>query len=171
LTVETCPHYLFFNSESIADGHTEFKCAPPIRDSENCDRLWEGLRHGLIDIVVSDHSPCPPNMKRLDSGRFDEAWGGISSLQLGLPIVWTAAEHRGFSLSDVVDWMSVQPAQLLNLPQGIAVGNPAHLVVFDPDESWTVDQTRLLHRHPITPYHGATLKGASQRATQSLVRT
>ncbi len=110
-------------------------------------------------MIVSDHSPCPPAMKRLDSGRFDQAWGGISSLQLGLPVIWTAAQSRGLSISDVVRWMSVEPARLLDLPQGIEIGKPAHLVVFDPDQQWVVDQAKLMHRHPITPYHRCELKG------------
>jgi len=159
LTVETCPHYLFFSDGHIADGVTQFKCAPPIRDEENREGLWRGLSEGLIDFIVSDHSPCPVEMKQLDLGRFDEAWGGISSLQLGLPAVWTEAAKRGMPLEQVVRWMSVEPAKLLNLPQGIAPGSPAHLVVFDPDATWTVDQAKLLHRNPITPYHGFKLKG------------
>ena len=159
LTVETCPHYLYFASESIADSSTQYKCAPPIRDAANRDGLWQGLRDGLIDLIVSDHSPCPPAMKELDSGRFDKAWGGISSLQLGLPIIWTEAARRGFTLRDVIDWMSKKPAALLNIPQGIKSGNPAHLFVLDPDASFVVDQSKLLHRHPITPYHGETLRG------------
>ena len=131
LTVETCPHYLFFSDEQILDGATQFKCAPPIRDKTNREALWRGLSDGLIDFIVSDHSPCPIEMKRLDSGRFDEAWGGISSLQLGLPVIWTEASRRGISLDQVVRWMSTKPAELLNLPQGIAAGKPAHLFVFD----------------------------------------
>ena len=159
LTVETCPHYLFFTSEMISDGQTQFKCAPPIRNSENREALWDGLRDGLIDMIVSDHSPCTIDLKSLESGRFDKAWGGISSLQLGLPVVWTAAKERGLSIADVVRWMSAAPANLVNLPQGIIAGHPAHIVVFDPDQKWQVDQTRLLHRNPITPYHGSELLG------------
>ena len=111
LTVETCPHYLFFDAESIPDRQTQFKCAPPIRDTDNREGLWGGLRDGLIDMIVSDHSPCPIELKELQSGRFDLAWGGVSSLQLGLPVIWTAAQQRGFSLSDVVRWMSEAPAK------------------------------------------------------------
>ena len=159
LTVETCPHYLFFESESIGDGRTDLKCAPPIRNHDNREALWDGLRDGVIDMIVSDHSPCPPEMKRLDSGRFDQAWGGISSLQLGLPVVWTEAARRGFSMADVVRWMSRAPASLVGLNRGIAIGNPAHLVVFDPDATWVVNQTELLHRHAITPYHSCSLRG------------
>ena len=159
LTVETCPHYLYFAAETIADGQTQYKCAPPIRDAENRESLWDGLRDGLIDMIVSDHSPCPINMKSLESGRFDLAWGGVSSLQLGLPVIWTAAKERGFSIRDVVRWMSVAPASLVGLPQGIAPGNPAHLVVFDPEQDWQVNQERLLHKNRLTPYHDCRLQG------------
>ena len=159
LTVETCPHYLFFASEKIADGQTQYKCAPPIRDIKNREALWGGLRDGLIDMIVSDHSPCPVELKSLESGRFDLAWGGVSSLQIGLPVIWTAAKERGFSIADVVRWMSVAPASLVDLPQGIASGNAAHLVVFDPDQQWQVDQDRLLHKNRISPYHGYPLQG------------
>lgn len=163
ITVETCPHYLFFTAEQIADGRTDFKCAPPIRESRHREGLWQGLRDGVIDMVVSDHSPCPPAMKRLGDRRFDLAWGGISSLQLGLPIVWTEASRRGFHLTDVVRWMSTQPAKLIRRRAGIAIGNPAHLVCFDPDATWTVDQNQLHHKHAITPYHGASLRGIVRR--------
>ena len=159
ITVETCPQYLTFAAEDIADGRTEFKCAPPIREAAHREKLWDALAAGLIDMVVSDHSPCPPGMKALDTGRFDEAWGGISSLQLGLSVVWTEAQQRGHALADVVRWMGTHPAALVGLPHGIAVGHPAHLVVFDPDTTWTVDGTTLKHRHPVTPYHGRTLRG------------
>lgn len=159
LTVETCPHYLHFESDSIGDGRTEFKCAPPIRNADNRESLWEGIRQGVIDMVVSDHSPCPPELKELQSGRFDKAWGGISSLELGLPVVWTDASRRGFTLSDVVGWMSRRPAELLGIAQGISPGNPAHLVVFDAETRFVVDQTKLSQRHPVTPYHGESLRG------------
>lgn len=159
ITVETCPHYLFFEAESIADGRTDFKCAPPIRDADNRERLWQGLADGLIDMIVSDHSPCTIDLKELKSGRFDLAWGGISSLQLGFSIVCTAAVRRGFSIMNVVRWMSSEPAALLGIPQGITKGNPAHLAIVDADARWTVDQNRLLHRNRLTPYHGVELFG------------
>jgi len=159
VTVETCPHYLWFKAESIPDGATPFKCAPPIRHARHRERLWQGLMEGHIDMIASDHSPCPPDLKDLEQGRFDQAWGGISSLQLGLPIVWTQARKRGATLSDVVRWMSINPGKIFNLPAGIVVGHPAHLVVFDPDAEWIVDQAKLLHRHRITPYHGERLSG------------
>ena len=158
VTVETCPHYLTFHAEQIPPGATQFKCCPPIRDEANRDRLWAGLADGLIDCVVSDHSPCPPHLKR---GGFGEAWGGIASLQLGLPAVWTEASRRGFDLADVVGWMARGPANLAGLPAkgAIAPGFDADFAVFAPDETWVVDPARLRHRHPVTPYAGTTLRG------------
>ncbi|MEL7087409.1 MAG: allantoinase AllB [Planctomycetota bacterium] len=159
ITAETCPQYLAFAAEDIADGRTEFKCAPPIREAAHREKLWDALAAGLIDMIVSDHSPCPPEMKALDSGRFDRAWGGISSLQLGLSVVWTEARRRGHPLTDVVRWMGTHPAALVGLPHGGVVGHPAHLAVFDPDTEWVVDGSTLEHRHPVTPYHGRELRG------------
>ncbi|PWW54258.1 allantoinase AllB [Actinokineospora spheciospongiae] len=161
LTVETCPHYLTLTAEDVPDGATEFKCCPPIREAANRELLWEGLRDGVIDVVVSDHSPCTPDLKRLDSGDFGEAWGGVSSLQLGLPAVWTGARERGVELSEVVGWMAEGPADLVGLARKgrIAVGCDADLVVFAPDDTFTVDAAALRHRNPVTPYHGATLRG------------
>ncbi|MEN1679610.1 MAG: allantoinase AllB [Planctomycetota bacterium] len=160
LTVETCPHYLTFAAEEVVDGATQFKCAPPIRDEANRQGLWNGLAAGLIDFIASDHSPCPPDLKRLESGRFDEAWGGISSLQLTLPAVWAEASRRGHSLVDVANWLSHRPAELIGLGAGIAVGAPANLVVFDPETEFTVHAEELLHRHKLTPYEGRRLRGA-----------
>lgn len=163
LTVETCPHYLHFASEQIFDGACQYKCAPPIRDEANREGLWEGLADGTIDFVASDHSPCPPADKRLDQGRFDLAWGGISSVQLSLPVLWTGASRRGFDLTQVVRWLSTSPAMLIGGAAGIAVGTEANLVVFDPDATFKVDAQSLRHRHPITPYDGETLRGVVQR--------
>ncbi|MGQ0648464.1 MAG: allantoinase AllB [Gemmatimonadaceae bacterium] len=161
VTVETCPHYLHFDSAAIPDGGTEFKCAPPIRDRTNREALWYGLRSGAIDLVATDHSPCPPALKRIETGNFLEAWGGIASLQLGLAIIWTNALARGFSIRDVVRWMSEGPARLAGLSTrgAIAPGCRADLVAFDPDVDWVVDPSELFHRHPITPYAGACLTG------------
>jgi allantoinase len=159
ITVETCPHYLTFAAEEIPSGGTLFKCAPPIRSAGNREALWEGLAEGVIDLIATDHSPCPPENKAIDSGRFDEAWGGISSLQLSLAAVWTAASQRGFTLVDVVRWMSAAPARLLGLAAGLAVGQPAHLVVFDADARFTVAGEALRHRHKLTPYEGRSLRG------------
>ena len=161
LTAETCPHYLYFAAEQVPDGATEFKCCPPIRDAANREALWRGLEAGVIDCVVSDHSPCPPALKAFDSGDFGAAWGGIASLQLSLSAVWTAARQRGRTLDDVARWMSAAPARLAGLRAkgALAVGRDADLVAFDPDETHVVEAARLLHRHPVTPYAGRTLTG------------
>jgi allantoinase len=161
VTVETCPHYLTFAAEEIPDGATEYKCCPPIRESANRDLLWDGLRDGLIDLVVSDHSPSTIDLKQLDTGDFGAAWGGISSVQLGLPAVWTDARGRGFALSDVVRWMSEAPARQAGLDRkgGIAVGKDADFCVLAPDESFVVDPDRLHHKNSLTPYAGRTLAG------------
>jgi allantoinase len=165
VTVETCPHYLTFAAADVPDGATQYKCCPPVRDAANRDALWKGLSDGVVDVVVSDHSPCPPDRKRLDVGDFGLAWGGIASLQLGLPAVWTAAAPRGHTLADVVGWMACGPADLVGLPgKGrIAVGADADLVAFAPDEPVVVDPGRLAHRHPLTPYAGRELTGAVRR--------
>ncbi len=161
VTAETCPHYLTLTAEEVPDGATQFKCCPPIRDAANRDALWVGLAAGTIHCVVSDHSPCTPDLKRADTGDFAAAWGGIASLQLGLSAVWTAARTRGFSLADVVTWMSRRPADLVGLVHKgrIEVGADADLVAFDPDATWVVDPGALHHRHPVTPYAGRTLTG------------
>jgi allantoinase len=161
VSVETCPHYLTFDAETIRDGATEFKCCPPTREAGNRERLWQGLADGIVDIVVSDHSPSTPAQKRLDTGDFGVAWGGIASLQLGLPAVWTAARARGHALADVVRWMAQGPADLVGLRRKgrIAVGGDADLCVFAPDQAFVVDAGRLHHRHPVTPYAGRTLTG------------
>ncbi len=161
LTAETCPHYLYFASEQVPEGATEFKCCPPIRDSINREALWRGLEAGVIDCVVSDHSPCPPELKAFGSGDFGAAWGGIASLQLGLSAVWTVARRRGRPLDDVVRWMAAAPAALAGLPAKgrLAVGCDADLVAFDPDAAFRVDPARLQHRYPVTPYAGRTLTG------------
>ncbi len=161
LTVETCPHYLVFDADEIAAGATQFKCCPPIREPENRELLWQGLADGTIDCIVSDHSPCTPELKRLDTGDFGVAWGGIASLQVALPAVWTQARARGHSLTDVVRWMSGRPAELVGLDRkgGLVVGRDADLVVFAPEATFTVDAATLRHRNPITPYTGHTLAG------------
>jgi len=162
VSVETCPHYLHFEAGSIADGATELKCCPPIRGAANRDALWAALGAGDIDMVVSDHSPCTADLKRQDTGDFAEAWGGIASLQLGLPVVWTSARDRGVPLTDVVRWMASAPARRVGLEgKGeIAVGNDADLCVFAPDEEWTVDAALLHHKNPVSPYAGLRLTGA-----------
>ncbi|MCE0540175.1 allantoinase AllB [Kineosporia rhizophila] len=161
ITAETCPHYLSFTSEAIPDGATQFKCCPPIRETANRELLWEGLREGVIDCVVTDHSPCTPELKRFDIGDFGVAWGGISSVQLGLRAVWSQARVHGFTLTDVVEWMAVRTAGLAGLTRKgrIALGHDADLVVFAPDEAAVVSAGDLEHRHPITPYDGMALAG------------
>ena len=170
ISVETCPHYLTFAAEAIARGATAFKCAPPIRASDHRERLWEALGSGAIDLVATDHSPAPPELKRLADGDFLRAWGGIASLELGLRAVWTGASARGYGLSDVARWMSESPARLAGLHTikgAIAAGYDADLVVWDPDASDVVEASRLQHRHPVTPYDGMRLKG---RIWKTLVR-
>jgi allantoinase len=162
LTVETCPHYLTFAAAEIADGATPFKCAPPIRDATDRERLWQALGDGTIDLIATDHSPAPPELKSIVDGDFLRAWGGIASLQIGLPVVWTGARKRGFALDRVAIWLGTNPARLAGLHQtkgAIAIGHAADLVVFDPDEPWTVAAATLYHRHPVTPYDGARVCG------------
>jgi allantoinase len=165
VSAETCPHYLTLTADEIGDGATQFKCCPPVRDAGNREVLWQGLTDGVIDMIVSDHSPAPPALKRLGDGDFGAAWGGIASLQLGLPIVWTQARARGFGLPDIVPWMAERPAELAGLRRKgrIAVGADADLVAFAPDETFIVDPATLHHRHPITPYAGRELTGVVRR--------
>lgn len=177
VSAETCPHYLTLAAEDVPDGATEFKCCPPIRDRANADALWQALADGTISCVVSDHSPATPAIKlgltsnNSDSdttagGDFGAAWGGISSLQLGLPAVWTEARRRGHSLADVVGWMATGPAGLIGLDRrkgAIATGHDADLVAFATDQTFTVDPAALAHRHPVTPYAGRTLTGVVHR--------
>jgi len=162
MTVETCPHYLHLAAEEIADGATQFKCAPPIRNKENREALWRGLRDGVIDLIATDHSPCLPKMKHLDRGDFRAAWGGIAGVSLALPVVWTEAKHRGFGLVDLVGWMAEGPARLAGCHETkgqLAKGFDADLVVFDPERQWDVGQAQLFYRHPISPYLGERLTG------------
>jgi allantoinase len=161
VTVETCPHYLSFSAESVPDGATQFKCCPPIRESANREQLWAGLRDGVIDMIVTDHSPSTPELKRFDIGDFGVAWGGIASLQLGLRAVWSQARVHGFTLVDVAEWMSARTAQLAGLSRKgrIALGYDADLCLFAPDEAEVVSAATLEHRHPVTPYDGMALAG------------
>jgi len=161
VSVETCPHYLTFDAEHVADGATELKCCPPIREAANREALWTALAAGEIDFVVSDHSPCTPDLKQRGGGDFGSAWGGIASVQLGLPAVWTGARARGLALTDVVRWMATAPADRVGLAHKgrIAVGADADLVRFAPDEEFTVDVAALLHRNPVSAYAGRRLAG------------
>ncbi len=165
VTVETCPHYLTLTAQDIPDGHTEFKCCPPVRDAHNSDLLWEGLAQGLIDFIVSDHSPSTPELKYAGNGDFAVAWGGISSLQLGLSLIWTEARRRGFDLAQVVRWMAQGPARVIGVPgKGfLTVGADADMVVLAPDDSFVVDPETLHHRHAVSPYRGRTLRGVVRR--------
>ncbi len=162
LTIETCPHYLFFAAEEIPDGDTRFKCAPPIREAANREQLWAALKEGVIDFIASDHSPCPPEMKRLAEGDFQHAWGGIASLQFTLPVMWTAARLRGFSLFDLSEWLCRRPAELVGLKGrkgAIAHGYDADFVVWSPEASFTLEASMIHHRHKLTPYAGRKLFG------------
>jgi allantoinase len=165
VTAETCPHYLALAAEDIPDGATQFKCCPPIRERANRELLWAALSDGAIDCVVSDHSPCPPELKQLERGDFAAAWGGISSLQLALPVVWTQARARGHSLADVARWMAARPAEIAGLSgKGrIAPGQDADLVTLAPEECFVVERAMLHHRHRLTPYAGQTLRGVVRR--------
>lgn len=166
LTVETCPHYLTFVAEDIPDGATAMKCAPPIRERNNREKLWDALREGLIDQIVTDHSPSTLDLKCSGSGDFMKAWGGISSLQIGFSAVWTEARTRGRSIRDMVEWMCAAPARLVGL-QGkkgtIAVGCDADLVFWDPEAEMTIDAATLEHKNKITPYQGRHLLGQTVR--------
>lgn len=162
VTVETCPHYLSFSAEQIPAGATLFKCAPPIRTEENREKLWDGLKEGVIDLVATDHSPCPPEMKKIEQGNFRDAWGGISSLSVALPVMWTEASKRGFSLADIVRWMAEGPAKLAGFPgrKGkLASGYDADFVVFDPEAQFVLTEDHLHYRHGISPYLGRRLTG------------
>jgi allantoinase len=162
ISAETCPHYLFFAAGSIGNGRTEYKCAPPIRDSRNSRSLWTALDKGVIDFIVSDHSPSPPTMKCLNTGDFFKAWGGISSLQLGLPAIWTKMKRGKNSLAPLTRWMCSGPAQLAGIDKhkgAISAGYDADVVVWDPEKRFVVRPKMLQHRHKLTPYANRDLRG------------
>ena len=162
LSAETCPHYLHFAAEDIPDGATEFKCAPPIRERENREALWRALGEGTLSMIASDHSPCSPALKQQESGDFARAWGGVSGLQLALSVAWTGASRRGYSLQNLAGWLCEQPARLAGLSGrkgSLAAGMDADFVIWDPEEEFTVSAGTLLHRHKLTPYAGARLRG------------
>jgi allantoinase len=162
ITVETCPHYLHLCSEETSRGATLNKCAPPIRNRDNREALWQGLRDGLIDLVATDHSPCPPAMKQMERGDFRAAWGGIPSVSLALSLMWTEAGRRGFSLVDIGRWMAEGPARLAGVGERkgrLAVGFDADMVVFDPEAEWAVTPAELHYRHAVSPYLGERLTG------------
>src|SRR6266699_445231 len=165
VSVETCPHYLHFSSDKIPDGQTLFKCAPPIRSRENREKLWQGLREGVIDLVATDHSPCPPEMKRLSERSFRTAWGGISSLSLALPVMWTEASARGFTMADIARWMAEGPSRLAGCDTHkgrIAKNFDADFVVFEPEAEFIVTEEHLHYRHRVSPYFGERLRGVAK---------
>jgi allantoinase len=162
LTVETAPHYLCFSSEEIEDGKTVYKCAPPIREKENNEKLWEALNSGLIDFIATDHSPAPPAMKEIASGNFEKAWGGIAGLQFSFPAIWNEAFHRKIPLSKIIEWMCENPARFLELQNSkgfIKEGYDSDLVILDPDKEILIDEENIFHRHKATPYAGRILRG------------
>ncbi|HET9953770.1 MAG TPA: amidohydrolase family protein, partial [Polyangiaceae bacterium] len=162
ITVETCPHYLCLEAEQVPDGATHFKCAPPIRDHANREALWSALLEGVIDFVITDHSPCLPALKLPERGDFLEAWGGIASLQLGLPAIWSEARRRGADLATLFRWMSSAPARFAGLSASkgrIDAEFDADLVIWDPDDTVPVDSEALFFRHKISPYLGMRLEG------------
>lgn len=162
ITIETCPHYLVINAENIPDGTPIFKCAPPIREKENNDIIWKAIKDGIIDFIVTDHSPATPELKQLDSGNYEEAWGGISSLQHSLPLIWTEAEKRGFTISDISKLMSRNIASFLKLQDKkgkIKVGYDADIISWSPEEIFTIKKEDLKYKNKITPYEGMELKG------------
>ncbi|KHL05378.1 allantoinase AllB [Sinomonas humi] len=165
ITVETCPHYLTLLAEEIPNGATAFKCCPPIREASNRELLWKGLEDGVIDCIVSDHSPSTIDLKDLENGDFGVAWGGVASLQLGLPIIWTEARRRGLPLERVIEWMGRKPAELARLQRKgtLAPGYDADLAIFAADEAFVVDADKLYHKNHITPYQGKTLSGVVRR--------
>lgn len=166
LTVETCPHYLTLLSEDIPDGATAFKCCPPIRENDNRELLWKGLEEGVIDCIVSDHSPSTIDLKDVENGDFGVAWGGVASLQLGLPLIWSEAKQRGLKLEQVVQWMGVNPSKLAGLGAkgSIAEGKDADFAIFAPEDTFEVDVQKLHHKNPISPYQGKTLHGVVRRS-------
>ena len=166
ITAETCPHYLHFAAETIPERATEFKCCPPIRESENREKLWQGLADGTIAMIVSDHSPCPASMKVRETGDFMAAWGGIASLQLRLPVTWTEAQRRRFSLRDLTNWLCTNPARQVSLESrkgSIAAGCDADIIIWNPDRQFVVDGAHLEHRHKLTPYHAESLSGVVEK--------
>lgn len=166
ITVETGQHYLYFTAEEINDGQTQFKCAPPIREKANNDQLWQALKDGVIDFVATDHSPAPPYLKQLQSGDFMKAWGGIASLQFALPVLWTAAKKRNFTVPDIAKWLCEKPAELIGKQKSkgkIARGYDADLIIWDADKKFMVTENIIHHRHKITPYLNQELYGVVEQ--------
>lgn len=166
LTVETCFHYLNFTSEAIEDGATHYKCCPPIREASNREKLWEALLDGTIDYVVSDHSPCTAQLKRQDTGDFGQAWGGIASVQFGLPVLWSEGRKRGVTLQQIANWLSLAPAKRTKLDHKkgeIRVGNDGDLVIWRPESAFEINVSDVHFKNKLSPYIGETLYGAVDR--------
>jgi len=166
VTAETCPHYLTLSSDSIPDGDGRFKCCPPIRNDDNQNALWEGLENGVIDFIVSDHSPCTPALKRLEDHNLWEAWGGISSLQFGLSLIWTAIQKRGYTIKHLVNWMCERPAQLVNLAHlkgKIKKGYQADFVIWNPEKTHTIDKKDILHKNKLSAYEKHIVSGVVEQ--------
>ena len=162
LTVETCTHYLFFDADAIGDGQVEYKCAPPIRKKDTQDALWEALKDGTLDFLASDHSPAPPDVKQLESGDFSKAWGGIAGVQFSLPAFWAKASERGFEMDSILKYWAEGPAAFIGTGDRkgkLAPGYDADIMIWNPDEEWTLQESYILHRHKICPYTGKTLRG------------
>lgn len=173
LTVETAQHYLYFDAEQIQNGQTQFKCAPPIREKENQDLLWEALKNGVIDFVATDHSPAPPDLKHMQSGDFTTAWGGISSLQFALPVLWTAARKRNCTLTNLAKWLCEEPAKLIGKQSTkgkIAAGFDADLVIFNPNQSFVLEESIIQHKHKMTPYLNEELFGVVEQTYLSGIK-
>ncbi len=166
LTVETAPHYLFFSAEEIADKNTLLKCAPPIRERENNEKLWDALKSGLIDFIATDHSPAPPNLKETESGNFEKAWGGIAGLQFSLPVIWKAASERNIPIEKIYQWLCLNPARFLKLEYSkgkISEGFDADIVIWNPEKVFSLNSDKIQHRHKLTPYAGKNLLGEVQQ--------
>lgn len=166
LTVETAQHYLYFNAEEISNGGTQFKCAPPIREKENNELLWQALKDGIIDFVATDHSPATPSLKEIESGNFIKAWGGIASLQFALPALWTAAKQRNCSVADIAKWLCANPAKLIGAQNNkgkLAKGYSADIVIWNDEKTFSVTEGIIRHKHRITPYLNATLYGSTEQ--------
>ena len=158
-------HLSLVASEDIPDGKTLFKCCPPIRENKNREHLWQAIKDGRLDFIVSDHSPCTPELKHIDTGDIEKAWGGISALQFGISLIWTEAKNRGFTLVDIVRLMSTETAKFAGLDSvkgAIKVGHHADFLVFDPNAEFTITNEMIKHRHNITPYAGRKVIGQVQ---------
>ncbi|KPJ15053.1 Allantoinase [Papilio machaon] len=163
VTAETCHHYLSISAEQIPRGRSEYKCAPPIRDLDNKEKLWQYLLDDKLDMVVSDHSPCTPELKCSNNL---EAWGGISSVQFGLSLFWTEASARGLDLTSISKYMCSAPAQLCGIQHrkgALKPGLDADIIFFDPDAQFTVTADIIRHKNKLTPYIGKTLKGVVKK--------